>query len=75
MDYKLYDVYDFSEFLTDGRSYWNILDAIEEKYDKEFFQKNGFYLFDELDDEEIRQYFKDRYHVWFQPYTDWVVRF
>ena len=60
------DQYDFSEFLTDGRSLWNIRDAIEEKYD--------IYVFDNLDGEDTCQYFASRYNVWFQEYTDWVVR-
>ena len=68
------DKYDFSEFLTDGRSLWNIRDAIEEKYDKEFLEKYGIYVFDNLDGDDTCQYFASRYNVWFQEYTDWVVR-
>ena len=68
------DKYNFSEFLTDGRSLWNIRDAIEEKYDKEFREKYGIYVFDNLDGEDTCQYFASRYNVWFQEYVDWVVR-
>lgn len=70
----LLDQYDFSEFLTDGRSLWNLRDAIEEKYDKEFWDKYQMYVFDNLDGEDTCQYFASRYNVWFQEYTDWVVR-
>ena len=70
----LLDQYDFSEFLTDGRSLWNLRDAIEEKYDKEFWDKYQMYVFDSLDGEDTCQYFASRYNVWFQEYTDWVVR-
>lgn len=68
------DKYDFGEFLTNGRSLWNIRDAIEEKYDKEFREKYGIYVFDCLDGEDTCQYFASRYNIWFQEYTDWVVR-
>jgi len=68
------DNYDFSEFLTDGRSLWNIREAIEQKYDKDFWKKYGIYLFDNLDGDDICQYFASRYNVWFQEYVDWVVR-
>ena len=68
------DKYDFSEFLTDGRSLWNIRDAIEEKYDKEFREKYGIYVFDNLDGEDTCQYFASRDNVWFQEYVDWVVK-
>ena len=68
------DKYDFSEFLTDGRSLWNVREAIEEKYDKEFLEKYGIYVFDDLDGDDTCQYFASRYNVWFQEYIDWVVR-
>jgi len=71
---ELLDKYDFSEFLTEGRSLWNIRDAIEEKYDKEFFAKYQMYVFDCLDGDDTCMYFASRYNVWFQEYTDWVVR-
>lgn len=70
----LLDTYDFSEFLTDGRSLWNIKEAIEDKYDKEFFEKYQIYVFDELSGEDTCMYFASRYNVWFDEYTDWVVR-
>ena len=70
----LLDQYDFSEFLTDGRSLWNLRDAIEEKYDKEFWDKYKMYVFDNLDGDDICQYFTSRYNVWFKEYQDWVVR-
>lgn len=70
----LLDQYDFSEFLTEGRSLWNLRDAIEDKYDKEFWDKYHIYVFDNLDGEDTTMYFASRYNVWFQEYTDWVVR-
>lgn len=71
---ELLDLYDFSEFLSDGRSLQNIRDAIEEKYDKEFWDKYRMYVFDSLTDDDICEYLTSRYDVWFSPYTDWVVR-
>lgn len=71
---EILDKYDFSEFLTDGRSLWNLRDAIEDKYDKEVFDKYGIYLFDNMDGFDTTMYFAGRYNVWFQEYTDWVVR-
>ena len=71
---ELLDQYDFNEFLTDGRSLWNLREAIENKYDKEFWDKYQMYVFDNLDGEDTCQYFASRYNVWFQEYTDWVVR-
>ena len=68
------DKYDFTEFLSEGRSLWNIREAIEEKYDKDCKDKFGIYLFDNLDGEETCQYLASRYNIWFQEYTDWVVR-
>ena len=68
------DKYDFSEFLTDGRSLWDLRDAIEDKYDKEFVEKFGIYVFDNIDCETLSMYFNTRYNVWFQEYRDWVVR-
>lgn len=74
LNIKYLDEYDFSEFLGDGRSFWNFINAIEEKYDKEFYQKHNMYMFDNLDDEDIRFYFSTRYTIRFQEYIDWVVR-
>ena len=68
------DKYDFSEFLNYGRSLFNILNAIEEKYDEEFKKEYGIYMFEDLDMDTIMLYFTSRYNVWFQEYTDWVVR-
>jgi hypothetical protein len=68
------DQYDFSEFLTEGKSLWAIRNAIEEKYDKEFKEKYQIYVFDSLDGDDTCQYFASRYNIWFQEYTDWVVR-
>lgn len=68
------DKYDFSEFLTEGRSLNNIIEVIEDKYDKEFYQKYGMYMFDNLSIDEIYDYFKSRYNIHFQEYIDWVVR-
>ena len=68
------DQYDFSEFLTDGRSLSNIVDAIEDKYDLIFKEKYGHYTFHWLDMHDINNYLTSRYDVWFQEYTDWVVR-
>ena len=71
---EVLDKYDFSEFLTEGRSLYNLCDAIEDKYDKECLEKYGIYLFDNISNEDLCYYFKSRYNVWFQEYTDWVVR-
>ena len=68
------DSYDFSEFLIDGINLWSLREAIEEKYDKEFWDKYHMYAFDNLSGEDTCQYFASRYNVWFQEYTDWVVR-
>ena len=68
------DEYDFSEFLSDGRSLYNIIDAIEEKYEKQFREKNGIYIFDNLSIDEIQEYLISRYNIHFQEYSDWVVR-
>ena len=71
---ELLDKYDFSEFLSDGRSLNNLLTAIEEKYEKEFWDKYQSYMFDALAIDDIYEYFISRYNIWFQEYTDWVVR-
>ena len=71
---EILDQYDFSEFLNEGRSLWNIRDAIEEKYDKEVKSIYGIYIFDYLNGEDTTNYFTSRYNVWFQSYEDWVVR-
>lgn len=71
---ELLDKYDFSEFLGEGRSLYNLCDAIEEKYDKEFKKLYDMYVFENLDTESIIAYFRSRYNIWFQEYTDWVVR-
>lgn len=71
---EILDKYDFSEFLIDGRSLWDLRDAIEDKYDKEFLEKYGIYTFDNMDGFDTTMYFASRYNVWFQEYMDWVVR-
>lgn len=71
---ELLDKYDFSKFLAHGRSLWNIREAIEEKYDKEFYEKYDMYVFDYLSGDDTCQYFMSRYNIWFQEYVDWVVR-
>lgn len=71
---ELLDQYDFSEFLVDGMNLHAVEDAIEQKYDKHFWEKYGIYVFDELGDYDIQNYFCTRYNVWFQEYIDWVVR-
>lgn len=68
------DEYDFSDYFSEGRSLLNILENIEEDYDKEFKEKFGFYMFDDLDIDLIKEYFKNRYNIEFQEYVDWVVR-
>ena len=72
---KILDEYDFSEFLTYGRDFSNMIEAIEEKYDKDCFEKYGIYLFDNLTTDEIQHYFISRYNIWFQEYSAWVVRY
>ena len=71
---EILDLYDFSEFITDGRSLWDLRDAIEDKYDKEFWDKYRMYVWDCLGGEDTCYYLESRYNVWFQEYTDWVVR-
>ena len=71
---ELLDKYDFSEFLIDGVNLHVVEDAIEEKYDDIFWKEYGIYVFDELSDYDIQNYFCSRYNVWFQEYRDWVVR-
>lgn len=71
---ELLDQYDFSEFLTEGRSLWSIRDAIEEKYDQEFWNKYRLYVFDNMDGYDTTMYLTSRYNIWFNEYTDWVVR-
>ena len=66
--------YDFSSYFSEGRSLLNILENIEEDYDKEFKQRFGFYMFDDLDIDLIKDYFQKRYNINFQEYIDWVVR-
>jgi len=71
---EVLDKYDFSEFLTDGRSLWNLREVLEEKYEPEVRNQYGIYLFDDLDGYDTTMYFTSRYNVDFQEYTDWVVR-
>ena len=68
------DKYDFSKFLNEGESLWEIKDAIEKKYTEEFQSKYEIDVFDCLNGEEIVDYFTSRYNIWFQSYEDWVVR-
>lgn len=72
--FKCLDEYDFSSYFSEGRSLLNILENIEEDYDKEFKQRFGFYMFDDLDIDLIKDYFQERYNINFQEYIDWVVR-
>lgn len=72
--FQCLDEYDFSEFLTYGRSLSHLIESIENKYDREFFNKNKMYMFDNLTIDMIKIYFNMRYNIWFQEYTDWVVR-
>ncbi len=71
---EILDKYDFSEFLREGMDLWATREMIEEKYDKEFWDKYHLYVFDSLDGEDTAQYFCSRYNIWFQEYTSWVVR-
>ena len=71
---KCLDLYDFSDFLTEGKSLEKVIEEIETQYDNECKTVYGIYLFDSLTRDEIVQYFRSRYNIWFQPYTDWVVR-
>lgn len=68
------DQYDFSYFLTEGRSLVNLLESIEYKYDKPCKEQYEIYLFDELTMDDLVDYFNSRYNVNFEPYIDWVVR-
>lgn len=68
------DLYDFSDFLTEGKSLEKVIEEIETQYDNECKTVYGIYLFDSLTRDEIVEYFHSRYNIWFQPYTDWVVR-
>lgn len=72
---KILDTYDFSEFLTYGRDFSNMLDSIEEKYDKDCFEKYEIYLFDNMTIDDAQMYFMSRYNVWFQEYSALVVRY
>lgn len=71
---KCLDNYDFEPFLSEGRSFYNIVDTIEEQYDKDCKQKNSIYIFEYLDYPDILKYLTQRYNIHWQPYTDWVVR-
>lgn len=71
---EVLDSYDFSEFLTQGRSLVDLCDAIEKKYDMECVEKYGIYIFEHMDYFDAREYFMTKYNIWFEPYTDWVVR-
>jgi hypothetical protein len=71
---ELLDNYDFSEYLTHGRSIWSVREAIENKYDEMFKNVYGVYTFEILDGYDTCMYFESRYNVWFQEYQDWVVR-
>ena len=68
------DTYDFSDFLTEGKSLERIIEETETQYDNECKEVYGIYLFDSLSRDEIVEYFHSRYNIWLQPYTDWVVR-
>lgn len=71
---KCLDKHDFSNFITEGRSLINLVETLEHEYDKLFKEIYGIYLFDELDMDDLVDYFSSRYAINFQPYIDWVVR-
>ena len=68
------DKHDFSNFITEGRSLVNLVETIENEYDRRFKDIYGIYMFDNLEIDDIADYFSSRYTIQFQPYIDWVVR-
>ena len=68
------DKHDFSNFITEGRSLANLIETLENEYDRLFKDVHGIYMFDGLDVEDLIDYFSSRYTIQFQPYIDWVVR-
>ena len=68
------DKHDFSNFITEGRSLVNLVETIENEYDRSFKDIYGIYMFDNLEIDDIADYFSSRYTIQFQPYIDWVVR-
>ena len=68
------DKFDFSRFFKQGMSLQTIRDNIEEEYDGEFYATFKIYVFDYLDYYDMVSYFSERYDIYFQEYTDWVVR-
>ena len=71
---EVLDKYDFSEFLTEDRSLYNLCDELEELYDKDCKEKYHIYLFDDIGNDDLIAYFASRYNIWFQEYTDWVIK-
>lgn len=68
------DTYNFGPLLTHGRSLSNLQSEIEKKYDNNCYDKYGFFLFDNLNDDEIIMYFISRYNIHFDEFIDYVVR-
>lgn len=68
------DKHDFSNFITEGRSLVNLVETLENEYDRTFKDIYGIYMFDDLEIDDIADYFASRYTIQFQPYIDWVVR-
>ena len=68
------DKYDFGSYLTHGRSLSNVQAAIEKIYDNEFYDKFGFFTFDNLTEDEMIMYFTSRYNIHFNEFIDFVIR-
>jgi len=68
------DKYDFSPCLTHGRRLESAKESIEKMYDNKFFDKYGFYMFDNLSSDEIQCYLVSRYNIIIQEYVDYVIR-
>lgn len=68
------DKYDFGSYLTHGRSLSNMQATIEKIYDSEFYDKFGFFTFDNLTEDEVIMYFTSRYNIHFDEFIDYVIR-
>ena len=68
------DEYDFGPCLTHGRRLESAKESIEKMYDNKFFDKYGFYMFDNLSAEEVQYYLVSRYDIIIQEYTDYIIR-